>query len=219
MVLLLDALKYVILGDGCQMEGVSNEAASLAGHWGLGKLIAFYDDNHISIDGNTDIAFTEDVLARYEALGWHTIWVKNGNMGYDDIRAAIKEAKGVKDKPTLIKVTFSLIIMFVLFIYSSLLVQLHKLNGTLQVTTTIGFGSPNKANTYSVHGSALGSKEVEETRSNLQWLHEPFHVPDEVKRYNLLSNVAKIKLHNIHESYYKQVFGASSMILKKEGDI
>jgi len=131
MVLLLDALKYVILGDGCQMEGVSNEAASLAGHWGLGKLIAFYDDNHISIDGNTDIAFTEDVLARYEALGWHTIWVKNGNMGYDDIRAAIKEAKRVKDKPTLIKVTVSLIIMFVLFIYSSLLVQLHKLNGTL----------------------------------------------------------------------------------------
>ena len=131
MVLLLDAPRYVILGDGCQMEAVSNEAASLAGHWGLGKLIAFYDDNHISIDGNTDIAFTEDVLARYEALGWHTIWVKNGNMGYDDIRAAIKEAKGVKDKPTLIKVTVSLIIMFVLFIYSSLLVQLHKLNGTL----------------------------------------------------------------------------------------
>ena len=106
-------LRYAILGDGCQMEGVSNEAASLAGHWGLGKLIAFYDDNHISIDGNTDIAFTEDVLARYEALGWHTIWVKNGNTWYDDIRAAIKEAKGVKDKPTLIKVTGSLVILFI----------------------------------------------------------------------------------------------------------
>jgi transketolase len=102
------------------MEGVSNEAASLAGHWGLGKLIAFYDDNHISIDGNTDIAFTEDVLARYEALGWHTIWVKNGNTGYDDIRTAINEAKGVKDKPTLIKVTGSLVLMlFYLFIYLS----------------------------------------------------------------------------------------------------
>jgi transketolase len=112
--------RYVILGDGCQMEGVSNEAASLAGHWGLGKLIAFYDDNHISIDGNTDIAFTEDVLARYEALGWHTIWVKNGNTGYDDIRTAINEAKGVKDKPTLIKVTGSLVLMlFYLFIYLS----------------------------------------------------------------------------------------------------
>lgn len=90
------------------MEGVSNEASSLAGHWGLGKLIAFYDDNHISIDGSTGISFTEDALARYEALGWHTIWVKNGNTGYDDIRAAIKEAKAVKDKPTLIKVTASL---------------------------------------------------------------------------------------------------------------
>jgi len=73
----------------------------------------FRELNKGSIDGNTDIAFTEDVLARYEALGWHTIWVKNGNTGYDDIRAAIKEAKGVKDKPTLIKVTGSLVILFI----------------------------------------------------------------------------------------------------------
>lgn len=151
---IVDHYTYVILGDGCQMEGVANEASSLAGHWGLGKLVAFYDDNHISIDGSTDIAFTEDVLARYEALGWHTIWVKNGNTGYDDIRAAIKEAKDAKDKPTLIK-----------------------------VTTVIGYGSPNKASTHSVHGSALGSKEVEATRKNLLWPHEPFHVPDEVKRH------------------------------------
>jgi transketolase len=167
---IVDHYTYVILGDGCQMEGISNEAASLAGHWGLGKLIAFYDDNHISIDGNTDIAFTEDVLARYEALGWHTILVKNGDTGYDDIRAAIKNAKAVKDKPTLIK-----------------------------VTTTIGFGSPNKANTYSVHGSALGSKEVEATRSNLQWHHEPFHVPDEVQRHwsHHVSDALLLKLNGI----------------------
>ncbi|XP_074591386.1 transketolase, chloroplastic [Curcuma longa] len=151
---IIDHYTYVILGDGCQMEGISNEACSLAGHWGLGKLIALYDDNHISIDGDTEIAFTEDVSARFEALGWHTIWVKNGNTGYDDIRAAIKEAKAVKDKPTLIK-----------------------------VTTTIGFGSPNKANTYSVHGSALGSKEVDATRLNLGWPYEPFHVPEEVKNH------------------------------------
>lgn len=97
--------RYVILGDGCQMEGISNEACSLAGHWGLGKLIAFYDDNHISIDGDTEIAFTENVDQRFEALGWHVIWVKNGNTGYDEIRAAIKEAKAVTDKPTLIKVS------------------------------------------------------------------------------------------------------------------
>ncbi|XP_019189127.1 PREDICTED: transketolase, chloroplastic-like [Ipomoea nil] len=151
---IVDHYTYVILGDGCQMEGISNEACSIAGHWGLGKLIAFYDDNHISIDGDTEIAFTEDVGARFEALGWHVIWVKNGNTGYDEIRAAIKEAKAVKDKPTMIK-----------------------------VTTTIGFGSPNKANSYSVHGSALGAKEVEATRKNLGWPYEPFHVPDDVKSH------------------------------------
>ncbi|KAJ8749038.1 hypothetical protein K2173_013482 [Erythroxylum novogranatense] len=151
---IVDHYTYVILGDGCQMEGISNEASSLAGHWGLGKLIAFYDDNHISIDGDTEIAFTEDVGARFESLGWHVIWVKNGNTGYDDIRAAIKEAKAVKDKPTLIK-----------------------------VTTTIGYGSPNKANSYSVHGSALGAKEVEATRKNLAWPYEPFHVPEDVKKH------------------------------------
>ncbi|WOK98105.1 hypothetical protein Cni_G06815 [Canna indica] len=151
---IVDHYTYVILGDGCQMEGISQEASSIAGHWGLGKLIAFYDDNHISIDGDTEIAFTEDVSARFDALGWHTIWVKNGNTGYDEIRAAIKEAKSVKDKPTLIK-----------------------------VTTTIGYGSPNKANSYSVHGSALGGKEVEATRENLGWPYEPFHVPEDVQSH------------------------------------
>jgi len=95
---------YVILGDGCNMEGISTEAASLAGHWGLGKLIALYDDNHISIDGDTSIAFTEDVSARFEALGWHTIWVKDGNTDLDALRKAIAEAKAVTDKPTMIKV-------------------------------------------------------------------------------------------------------------------
>ncbi|KFK30590.1 hypothetical protein AALP_AA6G001400 [Arabis alpina] len=151
---IVDHYTYAILGDGCQMEGIANEACSLAGHWGLGKLIAFYDDNHISIDGDTEIAFTENVETRFEGLGWHVIWVKNGNTGYDDIRAAIKEAKAVKDKPTLIK-----------------------------ITTTIGFGSPNKANSYSVHGSALGEKEVDATRKNLGWPYGPFHVPEDVKSH------------------------------------
>ncbi|XP_021805026.1 transketolase, chloroplastic [Prunus avium] len=151
---IVDHYTYVILGDGCQMEGISNEVASLAGHWGLGKLIAFYDDNHISIDGDTEIAFTESVDTRFEGLGWHVIWVKNGNTGYDEIRAAIKEAKAVTDRPTLIK-----------------------------VTTTIGFGSPNKANSYSVHGAALGAKEVDATRKNLGWPYEPFHVPEDVKSH------------------------------------
>ena len=86
------------------MEGVSQEASSLAGHWGLGKLIALYDDNKISIDGHTEISFTEDVAKRYEALGWHVITIKDGNNDYDAIRNAITAAKAVKDKPTLLKV-------------------------------------------------------------------------------------------------------------------
>ncbi|KAI5061531.1 hypothetical protein GOP47_0024036 [Adiantum capillus-veneris] len=151
---IVDHYTYCIVGDGCNMEGVSNEACSLAGHWGLGKLICFYDDNHISIDGDTEIAFTETVEARFESLGWHVIWVRNGNTDYDAIRQAIADAKAVTDKPTLIK-----------------------------VTTTIGYGSPNKANSYSVHGSALGGKEVEATRQNLGWPYEPFVVPDDVKRH------------------------------------
>ncbi|CAN0842517.1 Transketolase, chloroplastic [Linum grandiflorum] len=151
---IVDHYTYCILGDGCQMEGVAQEACSLAGHWGLGKLIALYDDNHISIDGDTDIAFTEDVAMRFEALGWHVVSVKDGNNGYDEIRAAIREAKAVTDKPSLIK-----------------------------ITTTIGYGSPNKSNSYSVHGSALGAKEVDATRKNLGWPHEPFHVPEDVKKH------------------------------------
>lgn len=77
---------YCILGDGCMMEGISNEACSLAGHWGLGKLIALYDDNNISIDGHTEISFTEDVAARFEALGWHVQHVKDGNTDFDGLR-------------------------------------------------------------------------------------------------------------------------------------
>lgn len=118
---------YCILGDGCNMEGISNEACSLAGHWGLGKLIALYDDNKISIDGHTEISFTEDVNARFEALGWHVQTVKDGNTDLDAIRKAIDEAKSVTDKPSMIK-----------------------------VSTLIGYGSPNKADTHGVHGSPLG---------------------------------------------------------------
>merc|ERR1719194_101088 len=147
----IDHYTYCIMGDGCNMEGVSNEACSLAGHWGLGKLIAFYDDNHISIDGHTDISFTEDVCARYEALGWHTIHVENGNTDYDAIRKAVEDAKAVTDKPTLIK-----------------------------VTTLIGYGSPNKADSHDVHGAALGPDEVAATRANLKWDYAPFEVPDDV---------------------------------------
>lgn len=148
---LVDHYTYVILGDGCNMEGISGEACSLAGHWGLGKLIALYDDNHISIDGSTDIAFTEDVCKRFEAYGWHVQHVADGNTDLAGIAKAIAAAKAVTDKPSLIK-----------------------------VTTTIGYGSPNKANTAGVHGAPLGSDEVQLTRENLGWSCEPFVVPDEV---------------------------------------
>ncbi len=86
------------------MEGISNEAGSMAGHWGLGKLIALYDDNRISIDGHTEISFTEDVAARFVALGWHVQHVKDGNTDLGAIRNAIEEAKKVTDKPSFIKV-------------------------------------------------------------------------------------------------------------------
>jgi transketolase len=139
------------LGDGCNMEGISGEACSLAGHWGLGKLIALYDDNHISIDGSTDIAFTEDVSKRFEAYGWHVQHVENGNTDLDAIANAIAAAKAVTDKPSMIK-----------------------------ITTTIGYGSPNKSNTADVHGAALGATEIELTRKALGWEYEPFVVPDDV---------------------------------------
>ncbi len=146
----VDHYTYVIMGDGCHQEGVSGEAASLAGHLGLGKLIALYDDNHITIDGNTNVSFTEDVLKRYEAYGWHTIHIADGNTDVAAIAKAIEEAKAVTDRPTMIK-----------------------------VTTTIGYGSPNKANTAGVHGAALGAEEAALTRKNLGWEYGEFEVPQE----------------------------------------
>jgi transketolase len=151
---LVDHYTYVILGDGCNMEGISGEACSLAGHLGLGKLIALYDDNHISIDGSTDLAFTEDVNKRFEAYGWHVQHVEDGNTDLEAIAKAIEAAKAVTDKPSLIK-----------------------------VTTTIGYGSPNKANTAGVHGAALGGDEVRATRENLGWEYEPFVVPEDALKH------------------------------------
>ena len=147
---IVDNYTYVILGDGCNMEGISGEACSLAGHWGLGKLIALYDDNHISIDGSTDLAFTEDVGKRFEAYGWHVQVVEQGNTDLDAIQEAIETAKSVTDKPSLIK-----------------------------VRTIIGYGSPNKADSHDAHGAALGASEVQATRDNLGWEYEPFVVPDD----------------------------------------
>ncbi|MCP9849517.1 transketolase [Cyanobium sp. Morenito 9A2] len=145
---LVDHYTYVIMGDGCHQEGISGEAASLAGHLGLGKLIGLYDDNHITIDGNTEVSFTEDVLKRYEAYGWHVQHVAEGNTDVDAISRAIEAAKAVTDRPSLIK-----------------------------VTTTIGYGSPNKADTAGVHGAALGVEEAALTRAALEWTYGDFEVP------------------------------------------
>ncbi len=147
----VDHYTYVIMGDGCNQEGISSEACSLAGHLKLGKLIALYDDNSITIDGRTDVSFTEDVLKRYEAYGWHVQEVPDGNTDVDGISKAIEKAKAVTDKPSIIK-----------------------------ITTTIGFGSPNKSDTAGIHGAALGEEEAELTRKQLDWSYEPFKIPQDV---------------------------------------
>ena len=144
---IVDHRTWVFLGDGCLMEGISHEAASLAGTWGLGKLVAFWDDNHISIDGNTDGWFTDDTPARFEAYGWNVV---RGVDGHDpvEIRTAIETALESSGKPTLIC-----------------------------CRTTIGFGSPNKAGKESSHGSPLGKDEVQATRDALGWTHGAFEIP------------------------------------------
>ncbi len=153
---IVDHNTYVICSDGDLMEGVSNEAASLAGHLRLGKLIALYDDNGISIDGSTDITFTEDVAARFEALRWHVVRLKDG-MDVEAVDAAIRLARAVLDRPSLIV-----------------------------CPTTIGFGSPNKAGSEKSHGAALGEEEVDLTKRALGFPTEPrFHVPEEVSRFYL----------------------------------
>lgn len=101
---LVDSYTYVLCGDGCLQEGISSEASSLAGHLGLGKLIVLYDDNKITIDGETSLSFTEDVLARYAAYGWHTLHVADGDKDVAGIEAAIRAAQAVTDKPSMIKV-------------------------------------------------------------------------------------------------------------------
>ena len=151
---IVDHYTYGIVSDGDLMEGISHEAASLAGHLGLGKLIYLYDDNDISIDGPTDLSFTEDVGARFEAYRWHVEHVDDGN-DLDQITRAIRSARSVKDRPSLIV-----------------------------VRTVIGFGSPNMQNTAEVHGSPLGEDEVVNTKRNLGWPEdEYFLVPDDVRAH------------------------------------
>jgi transketolase, bacterial and yeast len=147
----VDHRTWVFLGDGCLMEGISHEAASLAGTWKLGKLVAFWDDNRISIDGDTRGWFTDDTPARFEAYGWRVIRDVDGH-DPDSIKAAIEAAMENEDKPVLIC-----------------------------CRTTIGFGSPNKAGRESVHGAPLGRDEVEATRKALGWEYGPFEIPQHIR--------------------------------------
>lgn len=147
---IVDHHTYVFLGDGCLMEGISHEACSLAGTLGLGKLICFYDDNGISIDGHVEGWFTDDTPKRFESYGWHVVPNVNGHDPVA-IEAAIEAAKKVSDKPTMIC-----------------------------CKTVIGLGSPNMANTHSVHGAALGDAEIAATRPHIGWHHPPFEIPQEV---------------------------------------
>ena len=147
---IIDHFTYAIVSDGDLMEGISHEAASLAGHLGLGKLIYLYDDNHISIEGSTDLAFTETRTLRFEAYGWHVQQVEDGN-DLDAIEKAIASAQKETRKPSFIA-----------------------------VRTHIGYGSPNKQDKASAHGEPLGKEELKLTKQKLGWPLEPeFHVPDE----------------------------------------
>ena len=145
---------YALVSDGDLMEGISYEAASLAGHLKLGKLIYLYDDNRISLAASTDISFSEDRARRFEACGWHTITVEDGN-DLESIEHAIRSAQAESRRPSLIL-----------------------------VRTQIGFGSPHKQGSFESHGSPLGAEEVKLTKQNLGWPAEPaFYVPDEALRY------------------------------------
>jgi len=146
----VDHRTWVFMGDGCLMEGISHEAASLAGTWGLGKLVCFWDDNNISIDGEVEGWFTDDTPARFESYGWNVV---RGVDGHDpeSIKAGIDAALSQFDRPTLIC-----------------------------CKTTIGFGSPNKAGQESSHGAPLGKDELDATRKALDWPYGPFEIPEEI---------------------------------------
>ncbi|ORU94684.1 MAG: transketolase [Cycloclasticus sp. symbiont of Bathymodiolus heckerae] len=147
----IDHYTYTFMGDGCLMEGISHEACSYAGTLGLGKLIAFWDDNGISIDGNVEGWFTDDTPARFEAYGWHVVSGVDGHNA-EDIKQAIKQAQAETKKPTLIC-----------------------------CKTVIGSGSPNKEGTHHVHGAPLGAEEIAATRKVLGWTAPAFEIPTDIK--------------------------------------
>lgn len=190
---LIDHYTYVFLGDGCLMEGISHEVCSLAGVFGLGKLIAFWDDNKISIDGDTDGWFVDDTPARFHAYDWHVITDVDGHNA-NEVYDAIKKAQAMVDKPTLIC-----------------------------CKTTIGFGSPNKGGTEKCHGSPLGEDEVALVRETLNWSYQPFIVPEEIyaaydarKKGEELEKAWQSKFNEYKKSYPQE---AKELERRMRGDL
>lgn len=169
----IDHYTYALGGDGCMMEGISSEAFSLAGTLGLSKLIILYDSNNISIEGSTDLAFTEDVQKRMEAFGFQTLEVADGN-DIDAVGKAIEEAKADKERPSFIT-----------------------------IHTEIGYGCPNKQGKASAHGEPLGEDNVKEMKETLGWpSQEPFYVPDEVyAHYKELRDALSVKEDEWNKMY------------------
>ena len=189
----VDHRTWVFMGDGCLMEGISHEAASLAGTWGLGKLVAFWDDNKISIDGNTDGWFTDDTPARFEAYGWQVIRNVDGQDAVE-IKTAIDTAIKSTDKPTLVC-----------------------------CRTTIGFGAPNKQGKESSHGAPLGKEELAAARVQLEWPYGPFEIPEEIYagwRAGATGDVREDQWNALFDGYAAQFKGeASELVRRSRGDL
>lgn len=187
---IIDHYTYVFAGDGCLMEGISHEVCSLAGTLGLGKLIVFWDNNGISIDGHTSGWFTEDVAKRFQAYNWHVVADVDGH-NPDAICHAIKEARAEQDRPSIIC-----------------------------CKTTIGFGAPTLCGTHNCHGSPLGDKEIAAMREKLEWQHAPFIVPEEIySQWNAKEQGQKSQnsWQELFNTYQKQYPDLAAELLRRIG--
>ncbi|CAD1795098.1 transketolase [Xanthomonas euroxanthea] len=185
---IVDHRTWVFMGDGCMMEGISHEAASLAGTWGLGKLVAFWDNNQISIDGNTAGWFSDNTPERFEAYGWHVIRDVDGHDA-EKIKAAIETALDNTDKPTLIC-----------------------------CRTKIGFGAPSKAGKESSHGAPLGQEELEGARKALEWPYGPFEIPEEIYagwRANGTGTLRQAEWEQLFDKYGKQYAAEAAELTRR----
>ena len=190
---IVDHFTYVFAGDGCLMEGISHEACSFAGTLGLGKLIIFYDDNSISIDGETSGWFTDNTPQRFRSYGWHVIENVDGH-DPKQISEAIQESKNENNKPSIIC-----------------------------CKTIIGYGSPNKQGTADAHGAPLGDDEIEQARRKLKWDHQPFFVPKEIKdRWSALKSGKELesewnKVFSLYQEKYPDL--ATELIRRMKGEL